>query len=82
MSDNRHLLADLLRYDCLANGRCYEMLFSGARKGGNGDGAGEASPDNAAEASRDREAGRNFSATGVIYSISSLVGGLAGARRS
>ena len=76
MSDNRHLLTDLLKDDCLASGRCYETLFSGARKGGNRGGAGETSPDNAAEVSRDREAGRIFSATGVINSTSSLIGGL------
>jgi hypothetical protein len=40
------------------------MLFSGARKRSN------------AEVSRDREAGRNFSATGVIDSTSSLIGRL------
>jgi hypothetical protein len=33
MSDDRHLLADLLKDDCVANGRRYEMRLSGAREG-------------------------------------------------
>jgi hypothetical protein len=76
MSDKIHLLPDLLKDDCLADGRHYEMLFSGARTEGNGGGVGETSPDNAVEVWPDCEVGRSFSATGVIDATSSLIGGL------
>jgi hypothetical protein len=60
MSDNRPLLADLLKDRCPANGRCYEMLLSSARNRGNGGGVGETSPDSGAKASHDREVGRRL----------------------
>jgi hypothetical protein len=67
MSDERHLLADLLKDDCLADGRHYEMLFSGARTADNGGGFGETSPDNAVEGWPDREVGRSMHSSSPMF---------------
>jgi hypothetical protein len=76
MSDGQHILADLLKNDCFANDRRFEMHFSGGRNGRIRSGAGETSSDNAAEVLPDRKVGRNSSALGVTFSTSSLIGGL------
>jgi hypothetical protein len=75
MSDSRLMLDDLLKCDCFANDRRFEMRFSGARNVDIRGGVGETSDDDAAEVSRDREVGRNFSATGVIDQHQALIGG-------
>jgi hypothetical protein len=60
MSDDRHLLADLLNDDCVADGRRYEMLWSGART--------LSAARTLSGAGSWGDAGWNFSAAGVINS--------------
>jgi hypothetical protein len=73
MSGIRRSLADLLKNDCFADDKHFEMLFAGAR---NGSAAGKNDHDQAAGVLRHSEAGRDFADTGLIHRPSSLCGRL------